>query len=444
MSRAVLASIRVRLVVGSAAVAAIVLSLLAVLIAMQVTGAAHATATRLAGDDLLPFAADLRMQPEEHPDLPAAGLLVVVQAPDGSVQRDSMTPALSAAARKVVGIGDVAVRAGEFRVVRLDVSNSIGVWHLWAARDVTASDDLLRGVALSMLIGVPVAVLLTALTAWLVAGGALRPVGRMRMTADRLRAAGSTGLLPAHGGGELADLATTLNGLIADLRAGVAHERRVTADAAHELRTPLAVLAAQVELAERRLDTVDLEPIRISVDRLTRLTDDLLALSRVDADRDGTPPSAPVSELVTETMGAVDRGRLLAPAAVLVDLELAAPLDETRTAPIDVTSFGRILSNLIGNALAAPPATAVLVRLSIDGDALVLEVLDDGPGLPPDFLPFAFDRFARPEGARSSGSSGAGLGLALVQRLAERSGGAAGLANRRDGGAVATVRLPLR
>ena len=288
MSRAVLASIRVRLVVGSAAVAAIVLSLLAVLIAMQVTDAARGTATQLARDDLLPFAVDLRMQPAERPDLPAAGLLVVVQAPDGTVLRDSMPTALSAAARKVVGMGDVTVRAGDFRVVRRDVSNSTGVWHLWAARDITASDDLLRGVSLSMLIGVPVAVLLTALTAWLVAGGALRPVERMRMAADRLRRAGSTGLLPVRGGGELVDLATTLNGLITDLRAGVAHERRVTADAAHELRTPLAVLAAQVELAERRPDTVDLEPIRTSVDRLTRLTDDLLALARADADRDGT------------------------------------------------------------------------------------------------------------------------------------------------------------
>ena len=142
-------------------------------------------------------------------------------------------------------------------------------------------------------------------------------------------------------------------------------------------------------------------------------------------------------------MGAVDRARLLAPATVLVDLELTASLDETRSAPIDVTSFGRILTNLIGNALVAAPATAVLVRLSTDGEALLLEVLDDGPGMPPDFLPFAFDRFARPEGARSSGSSGAGLGLALVQRLVERSGGMAALANRTDGGAVATVRLPL-
>ena len=320
-----------------------------------------------------------------------------------------------------------------------------GVWRLWAARDLTASISLLRGVLMTVAIGTPLAVLVMALTAWLVASAALRPVERMRSTAERLRARGSDGSLPAPRARELADLAATLNGLIGDLRASAAHERRVTADAAHELRTPLAVLAAEIELAERDPVHADLAGIRASVDRMSRLADGLLTLSRLDS-TEGEPQriDTPVAELVTETMDAVDRGRLLAPPDVLIDLELADGLDEHRLAAIDVTGFGRVLTNLIGNALAAGPASSVAVRLTTSGRTLALEVADDGPGLPDDFLPFAFDRFARPQGARSTGSAGSGLGLALVKALAERGGGSVSLRNREAGGAIATVRVPLR
>jgi signal transduction histidine kinase len=142
-------------------------------------------------------------------------------------------------------------------------------------------------------------------------------------------------------------------------------------------------------------------------------------------------------------MDVVDRARMLAPGGVLVDLELDDGLDETATVSIDPARFGRIVTNLVSNALAAGPASSVTVRLGSDAGELVLEVVDDGPGLPADFLPFAFDRFSRPAGPRSSGSSGSGLGLALVQRLAERAGGSARLRNAEPSGAHAVVRLPL-
>jgi signal transduction histidine kinase len=424
-------------------VAAVALSALALLVSIQVHDASTMTATQLALDDLRPYGVDLRNQPDETPDPAAAGLLIAVQAPDGAVRRSSMPAALLRAARTVPIAGDVSVFGGEFRVVAETVRTSHGVWRLWAARDLTASAAVLRGIRLSLLVGTPIAVLVTAVAAWLIATAALRPVDRMRTSADRLRLGRATGALPERGAGELADLAATLNGLIDDLRASAEHERRVTADAAHELRTPLAVLAAQVELAERHPDTADLPAIRASVDRMSRLTDHLLALSRADATTPEPAASTPVAELLTEAMSAVDRARLIAPGSVLVDLEVGDHLDEGVSAAVDTSGFARILSNLLGNALAAGPATAVVVRLDLRDEHLVLEVSDDGPGLAEDFLPFAFDRFSRPEGARSSDSAGAGLGLALVERLAQRCGGTASLRNRDPHGATATVTVPV-
>lgn len=438
------ASIRLRLAASSAVIALVVLSAVAVLVAVQVRDAASRAATQLATDDLRPYAADLVHQPDEAPDVPASGMLVLIEGPDGSVRRDSMSSGLADTVRSVGRAENVTVAAGQFRVVRWTVSTSSGTWRLWAARDLSASNALLGGVLLTVLIGTPIAVLITTVAAWAVGTAALRPVERLRTSAERLRIPGSTGALPERGAGELAKLGSTLNGLIDDLRTSVFREQRVTADTAHELRTPLAVLGAQVELAQRTPTRSDLPGIRASVDRLIRLTDDLLVLSRAEANPMESVGASSVADLVTQAMDEVDRARLLAPRGVLVDLALDEVLDETGDAALDPIAWARILTNLVGNALAAGPESAVTVRLRTVRYSMVLEVSDDGPGVPDDFLPFAFDRFSRPAGARSNGAPGAGLGLALVKRLTERAGGTVSLSNGDPRGAVATVRVPLR
>ncbi|RIX31049.1 sensor histidine kinase [Amnibacterium setariae] len=436
-------SLRVRLAVGAAAVAAVLLGSLAALVAVQVRDVALESATQLAADDLRPYAVDLRFDPEERPDPSSPGLLILVVDPEGRVAHSSMPRPLAAAVATVQDVGTVRTSIGHFRVVHLAVDARRGQWRLWAARDLTAGDALVGGTMLTLAIGTPVAVVLIGVAAFLIAGAALRPVDRMRASADRLRAEGGAGALPVEGGGELVALGVTLNGLIDDLRALAEHERRVTADAAHELRTPIAVLAAQAELAERRAPSADLVEIRRSVDRLARLADELLVLSRAEGAAAEPTGSSSVADLITEAMAEVDRARLLA-GPVVVDLELADGVDETAEVAIDPAAFGRVLANLTRNALAAEPASAVRIRVASDVDALRVEVVDDGRGVPESFLPFAFDRFARPEEARGSGSQGAGLGLALVRRLVERAGGRVVLRNGPDGGAVAEVVLPLQ
>jgi two-component system, OmpR family, sensor kinase len=435
-------SLALRLAVVSGVVSALLLGGFSLVIVGRVGDAAAATATHLADADLLSYEVDLLAQPQQGPDEPADGLLVLVEAPGGEIRRSSMPDDLAAAARGVRGDAEVAIAGGRFRVVARTVVADDGEWRLWAARDLTTGEALLRGVRMTVLIGVPLAVLVIVLATWLVVAGALRPVERMRATAEHLRAPRSTGLLPDRGGRELGRLAGTLNSLITDLRAGSARERRVTADAAHELRTPLAVLSAQVELAQRDPHPGALDEIRTSVDRMTRLTDDLLALFRAES---GEIPAVgtEVGALVTEAMAAVDRARLIAPPTVLVDLELMDPLDEHATVATDELSFGRMLTNLLANAIAAGPASAVVVRIEQSDGDLVIGVADDGPGVPVEFLPRAFDRFSRPDSSRSSGSPGAGLGLALVRRLAEQAGGSATLHNT-PSGALAAVRVPIR
>jgi signal transduction histidine kinase len=261
---------------------------------------------------------------------------------------------------------------------------------------------------------------------------------------------------------ELSELAMTLNDLIRRLRASADRERQMVSDASHELRTPLAVLRGQLELAE--LDAGDpealLQDIRSSHTtalRLGQLANNLLELSRIEAG----PSSGRIDwrTLVDELTDAVDRARLLASGeeearTISVDFEYdpkARPAPGAKVA-LSPTDFGRILDNLLGNAVTAirsergdrSDATITATLAAVDGEA-VLTVRDSGPGMPDDFIPVALDRFTRADGARTSKSGGGGgLGLAIVAALADAAGGRVTLANASPSGLLVTVRLPLR
>jgi signal transduction histidine kinase len=215
----------------------------------------------------------------------------------------------------------------------------------------------------------------------------------------------------------------------------------MVSDAAHELRTPLASLKTQLELAHDDFGdapalAAHLTGAEASVERLSSLATNLLELSRLESN-EAAAGAASTSELVTELMGSVDRARMLALAkGAEIGFDLVET-DEERRYPIDAQAFGRVADNLLSNAVAAvAPGGAVEAILRQDAGGVILEVTDNGPGLPPEFLAKAFERFSRPDSARAASAGGSGLGLALVKATAVAAGGTVELQNEMPGLAV--------
>ncbi len=295
--------------------------------------------------------------------------------------------------------------------------------------------EVLRRVRAQLLVGIPALALLTFVGAYALAGAALRPVESMRRRAAGLTGADPSLRLPVPAGDdELTRLGQTLNALLARVEATLDRERSFVAHASHELRTPLSLLRTELELAVRRprraTDLADaIRSAGLEVDRLQRLTEDLLLLAQTG---EGRLPmhleDVAAAELLT---GARDQFAAAASAAGRA-VELGASNGVVRG---DRRQLQQALGNLVGNALEHGRGT---VRLSTraDGDTLTLVVADKGDGVDEQLAGRATERFVR-----RSGSNGAGLGLAIVAAVAEAHYGTVGLATV-PGGAEMSLTLP--
>ena len=298
--------------------------------------------------------------------------------------------------------------------------------------------------ATALAIGGPLALILAVGVTWLLVGWTLRPVESMRAEAAAISAGDPGRRLPVPGtGDELARLAETLNAMLDRLEEAIERERRFVDDASHELRTPLSNLKAELDLALRRSRTSDeleraLRSASEEADRLARLADDLLVLAR--SDRGRLPirrEPVDVAEMVGGTVDsfaarASERGVGI---DVHVPGELRADVDELR--------MRQALGNLLDNGLRYVPAGGrVSVAAEREDGSLRLEVRDNGPGFPAEFLPVAFEAFARPDASRSRPEGGTGLGLAIVAAVAQAHGGTAEAANLPGGGAVVVLSIP--
>jgi two-component system OmpR family sensor kinase len=293
-------------------------------------------------------------------------------------------------------------------------------------------------------VGGLVLVLLASLGAWLLAGAALRPVERLRAAVAAVPPDQPGGALavPATRD-ELAALARTMNDLLGRISRALERERRLIADASHELRSPLTVLRTELELANRpgRSQAELAESVghaAMEADRVARLADDLLFLARTDQ---GGPLVHPVRQRLRPVLaGAVTAAAVRAAAGqVRLDLDVDQDLD----APIDADRLRQAADNLLDNALrVAPPGSAVRVLAERRDGMVAVVVRDAGPGFPAAFLPHAFERFRRADPARTREHGGAGLGLAIVDAIARGHRGRAEAANLPGGGAEVRLLLP--
>lgn len=351
-----------------------------------------------------------------------------------SAEADPLVPMFSAAEvaqlrrgeRYTVHGGRFGVTSGPLRVVGVPAGTPDDPQTVVVARSMV---DVVRGLGLlrtSLFVVFPLLLLGSAVVAWRVIGATLRPVEQLRRGAEDITGSGpraATRLPVPAGQDEIHRLAVTLNGMLDRLEAGRSRQREFVADAAHELRSPLANMRTQLEVARHLGPAADWpsvgEDLLADTERLARLVDDLLLLARVDAAL--APPRPQQVELgslageVTARFGPVVR---------LVADDLVWTVG-------DPDELRRVVGNLVDNAVRHA-RTGVSVTVTRDGGQALLTVTDDGPGIPAADRARVFERFTRLDDSRALDTGGAGLGLAIVRELVRRHGGTVTLSDADD------------
>ncbi|HWW91503.1 MAG TPA: HAMP domain-containing sensor histidine kinase [Solirubrobacteraceae bacterium] len=371
----------------------------------------------------------------------ATGFAQLVQG-DGHVLRSNATgPRLPVnASTRAVAAGrhgpffsDATIAGTHVRVLTERATLGGAVWQV--ALPLTDVDSTLGQLELVLALVSLGGIALAAALGLLVSRAALVPVRRLTGAAERVALTQDLGhRIEAHGGDELGRLAASFNTMLAALERSRLAQRQLVSDASHELRTPLTSVQANLDALAvgDRLPAPDrarvLTSARAQLHELTTLVGDLVGLSKTALD----DVEIEDVRLDLAAAGAVERARLHAPRCCFV-LEGEPCLVRAVPAGLD-----RAIANLLDNAAKWGPPEGP-VEVSVCGGRLV--VRDHGPGIAAEDLPRVFDRFYRAPGAR--GLPGAGLGLAIVRKVAETHGGAVHAANAPDGGARLTLELPL-
>ncbi|HEX2467275.1 MAG TPA: HAMP domain-containing sensor histidine kinase, partial [Solirubrobacterales bacterium] len=286
------------------------------------------------------------------------------------------------------------------------------------------------------------------------ANRAMRPIKDLTQTAREIAATRdpSRRVPMPQSNDEIAELARTLDEMLRELDAARGEteqmaqaQREFVADASHELRTPLTSILANLELLQERLgvqgangeESEMVDGALSSSRRMRRLVSDLLLLARADAGRAGARSECDLAEIASSALAEVK--------PVADDHELIATTSEPLPIEGNPDELHRLVVNLLENGIRHTPAgTRIQVDVRRDGDEAVLEVADDGPGIPPGMEEQVFSRFVRGAGAADTAADGAtGLGLAIVQAVAASHGGRVTAGEAPHGGARFEVRLPL-
>lgn len=339
---------------------------------------------------------------------------------------------------------DITTPYGRLRIVNSPIAGPGGrTYLLQVGVSLRTLDVSLSRYRDLLLVLTPLSLLLAAAGAWWLSGFALAPLTRAAFAARDIDIATLGRRLPTRGvKDELEDVTLAFNETLGRLERSIGEMRQFSTALAHELRTPLAALRGEIELALRATRDVDLQQSLASqiedIDRLTRLIEHVLTLARAESGQ------------IPLSFGAVDLGEL---ANSLV--ETLEPVANARTialrcepAPVvvalgDAGWLERLVLNLIDNAMKfTREGGCVIVRVSRHGERACLEVADSGIGMTPDVAAHVFERFYQADPSRSSPSGGAGLGLSLVKWIVDRHHGTVSVESTPEKGSTFRVALP--
>ncbi len=336
----------------------------------------------------------------------------------------------------------LAGQARDVHVVRVPVSSGSTHDDVVVVTSLDQYDNSLLYVQRLLEIGLPALLLVVGVICWVIVGRALRPIEALRReVADVAAVSGAHRVAAPPTDDEVGRLARTLNSMLDRLEESTVRERRFVSDASHELRSPIANIRTEIEVALHHPDRAEWPRVASEVlaqdERMGRLVESLLMLARsseghlasVDPNAAPTDLAAVAQQVVEEATSRFDGVSIVAVG---------------RPTPVQVPAvyLERIIGNLVDNACRYA-ASRVEVKVSTNAPNAVLRVSDDGPGVPVEDRGRIFERFVRLDEARDRVHGGFGLGLAIVADLCRAFGGTVEISEADGGGAVFTMRLPL-
>lgn len=367
-------------------------------------------------------------------------MVVQMWSPDGVQMFHSVSRA-RLPQRAVLGFSNVRANGTTYRVFSIQTSNQT----VQVAQDLAVRRNMAGNLALRTLGPIAVMMPILMLVVWWVVSGSLQPVARVR---SQVAARQADDLSPVSDNGlpdEVRPLVQELNLLFGRVKTAFEAQQHFVADAAHELRTPLAALRLQAQSLDRadnpEARRVAVARLTAGIDRATRLVEQLLVLARQEATAAEGAVARPVdlADLARRTVAD------LAGVAAAKGVDLGVQQADPATVDGQPDALQILLRNLVDNAVKYTPGGGTVdISVQHDGQKFVVQVEDSGPGIPPEERERVFDRFYRVAGSDAAGS---GLGLAIIKAIAERHGATLALdASTRLGGlkAVVTFSSPSR
>lgn len=307
------------------------------------------------------------------------------------------------------------------------------------------ADSTLLGLVITLLFGLPIVVLVVSSGGYILVRRALKPVENIRATAEQITFGNLSNRLPvAPTGDALEHLSVTLNQMLKRLDDAYQQARRFSADASHELRTPLTIMRSELEAMAREKDVPGLLRERVGsvleeTERLSRITEGLFAISRLDAGEAKIEHRR--FDLAALAQSTAEQMVLLAE-----EKHIRLCIQAGQPVPVDGDSarIKQIVVNLLDNAIKyTPPGGSISLNVNTAPNKAILEVADNGVGIPAGALPHVFERLYRADKARSREPDGAGLGLSIVRSIVQAHGGSVDIESREGEGTTCRVQLPL-